>query len=406
MPIKIHHGPPGAYKTSGALGDDFLREAREGRLVVTNVRGMSRQRVLEHLDDIPESFDLIWIDDRTEEGREKLHTWFHWLPEGAYFFVDEAQDIWPRWWRDADLAKLNYPGGREKALEDNRPADWAMAWDKHRHWNWDIVLTTPQLKKVRDDIRGVADAAYKHKNLALLGFRGRYIEGFHAPDDLGTAESHFYAIVRKKVPSYVWKLYDSTATGQVSDTRNGISLLANTRVLLLLGALVLGAFFALRGGGTVLDAPATGRPAAPAAQPVAPGAPAARPNPAARPAAPDHRGDTIVAHGAQRGFPADLTYPYLDVDPVIMGTSVWRGKKRYYIDAGDTMLTSDDYLKAGYTMTDLGPCAVKFQIQGFTQIVRCGREPSPRGIQIARSSAGAAAEEPMRRGGGAGAPPP
>lgn len=404
MPIKIHHGPPGSYKTSGALGDDFLREAKEGRLVVTNVRGMSRERVLEHFADIPESFDLIFLDDRTEEGRKKLHTWFHWLPEGAYLFVDEAQDIWPRWWRDSDLSKLDYPGGREKAAQDNRPLDWAMAWDKHRHWNWDLVLTTPNIKKVRDDIRGVADAAYKHKNLMLLGFGGRYVEGFHAPDDAGTSESHFYSINRKKVPAYVWNLYDSTATGKVSDTKNGINLLSNPRILLLLGALVIGCFFALRGGGTVLGAGASGSGSA---QPAASGvpqngiaSPAGGAGSPVRPAAPNRGAAGVVAHGKSHRDAADLAVPYVDLDPVVMGTSEWRGKKRYYIDAGDAMLTSDDYLKAGYTMTEMGPCAVKFQIQGFTQIVRCGREPMPRGerISIAKARAVGAAEEPMRRG--------
>lgn len=403
MPVKIHHGPPGAYKTSGALGDDFLREARAGRTVITNVRGMSRERVLEHFDDIPGSFDLIWIDDRTEEGRKLLHTWFHWAPSGAYLFIDEAQDIWPRHWRDADLAKLDYPGGREKALADDRPADWAMAWDKHRHWNWDVVLTTPNIKKIRDDIRGVADAAYKHKNLALLGFGGRYIEGFHAPEDAGTTESHFYSINQKRVPKYVWKLYDSTATGKISDTKNGLNLLANPRILILVGVLVLAAYFALRGGGTVLSGPA---PAAGTAKPAPSAAPASAPAaPLHRPKSPD-RADVVVAHGKASRDAADLALPYVDADPVIMGTSEWRGKKRYYLDLGDAMVTSDDYLKAGYTMTAMGPCAVKFQIQGFTQIVRCGRESSPRGeMMIAKASAAGAAEEPMRRGEAVGAPP-
>lgn len=248
MPIKIHHGAPGTYKTSGAMGDDFLREAKEGRLIVTNVRGVSRERTLEVFDDLPASFDVIWIDDRTDEGREKLRTWFHWVPKGAYIFVDEAQDIWPRHWRDADLAKLDYPGGVEAAKRDDRPKDWAQAWDKHRHWNWDLVLTTPNIKKIRDDIRGVADGAYKHKDLALIGFKGRYVEGFHSPDDAGTAESHFYSITRKKVPSYVWKLYDSTATGKFSFTKSGTPLWKNPRVLVPLVVACLGLAFSFRGG--------------------------------------------------------------------------------------------------------------------------------------------------------------
>lgn len=266
MPIKIHHGPPGSYKTSGAIGDDFLREARAGRIIVTNVRGISRERVLEQFDDLPPSFDVIWIDDRTEDGREKLRKWFHWIPSGAYIFVDEAQDIWPRHWRESDLARLNYPGGREAALKDNRPLDWAMAWDKHRHWNWDLVLTTPDIKKIREDIRGIADGAYKHKDLALIGFGGRYVEGFHSPEDTGKADSHFYSITRKKVPAYVWKLYDSTATGKYTATKSGTPLWKNPKLIFLVAILFGSLSFSVYHGGGVLPDPTklvTAKPGAP-----------------------------------------------------------------------------------------------------------------------------------------------
>jgi zona occludens toxin len=251
MPIKIHHGAPGTYKTSGAIGDDFLREAMEGRTIITNVRGVSRDRCFDVFPDLPTKFDLIWIDDRDDDGRDKLRKWFHWAPKGAFFFIDEVQDIWPRRWRDSDLRELDYPGGLSKAKEDDRPKDWEQAWDKHRHWNWDFVLTTPDIKKVRDDIRGIADGAYKHKDLALIGFKGRYIEGFHSPESAGTAESHFYSINKKKVPAYVWKLYDSTATGVFTFTKSGLSLFKNPRVLFLLAILGFSGAYALRNGGTV-----------------------------------------------------------------------------------------------------------------------------------------------------------
>jgi zona occludens toxin len=71
MPIKIHHGPPGSFKTAGAMADDFLREAKKGRVIVTNVRGVSRERTLKRFPDLPDAFDEIHVDDKTEEGRQK-----------------------------------------------------------------------------------------------------------------------------------------------------------------------------------------------------------------------------------------------------------------------------------------------------------------------------------------------
>ncbi len=75
MSIKIHHGPPGSYKTSGAVMDDFVEAVFAGRVVITNVRGLNdEQRVREVLVDafprrvIPDTFELVWIDTDTEDG--------------------------------------------------------------------------------------------------------------------------------------------------------------------------------------------------------------------------------------------------------------------------------------------------------------------------------------------------
>lgn len=240
MSIKIHHGPPGSYKTSGAIMDDMLPAIKAGRYVVTNIRGMSRDRVLQHLDDIPETFDLEYVDTSTNAGRERLASWFHWLPHGAYLFLDEAQSIWPKSWRDADLAKLNYPGGTDKAKADHRPKDWADALDQHRHYNWDICLTTPKINKIRDDVRGASECAFKHKNQAIMGglFAGKYIEGFHLADDHGSSANDFLSINNKRISkkSVVWKIYDSTQTGQHQDTKAGKNIFKNPKIFLLLAA--------------------------------------------------------------------------------------------------------------------------------------------------------------------------
>lgn len=244
MSIKIHHGPPGSYKTSGAVQDDLIPAVMEGRVVVTNMRGMTAERVREVLDDVPDTFDLIHVDTSKQEGRDKLARWFHWLPTGAYLFIDEAQSIWPKAWRETDLRKLDYPGGPDKAAEDGRPKDWEDAFDMHRHYNWDVCLTTPNIKKIRDDVRGASEAAYKHKNLSLFGLpwmKGRYIEGWHLADDNGVSSADFMSVTQKRIRdnSNVWKLYDSTTTGKHQQTKAGQNLLKNPRIMALLGVLAL-----------------------------------------------------------------------------------------------------------------------------------------------------------------------
>jgi zona occludens toxin len=217
---------------------------------------------LQEFPDLPESFDVIHVEDSTEEGRQKWARWFHWVPLGAFIFLDEAQDIFPKSWRDADLERLNYPGGVEQATADGRPFNWAQAWDKHRHYNWDFVLTTPAYKKIRDDIKSVADAAYKHKNLALIGWRGRYIEAMHLADDTGAYQSDFLNVVNKKVPSYVFKLYDSTSTGAFSETSSGTSLFKNPKVMFFMVVLTIALLVVLYFGRSFSLAPPPARKAA------------------------------------------------------------------------------------------------------------------------------------------------
>ena len=55
MSIKIHHGEPGSYKTSGAMSDDIIPILEKGRLIITNVRGFTRETVLENFPEYDET---------------------------------------------------------------------------------------------------------------------------------------------------------------------------------------------------------------------------------------------------------------------------------------------------------------------------------------------------------------
>lgn len=235
MSIKIHHGPPGSYKTSGAVMDDFIPAAKSGRPVVTNVRGLSdREQCVKALGDLPEGFQIFHIDTSTQQGRDSLARFFHWVPHGAFILIDEAQMVFPLIWKDSDLKKLDYPGGLERSQMDNRPPNFLLAFEMHRHYGWDIVLTTPNIDKIRKDIRGCSEGAYKHKNQALIGFKGSYLEAFHLAEDSGKSASDFLSVRNRKIKKQVWSLYASTATGTHSDTIAGTPLWKNPRVLFFL----------------------------------------------------------------------------------------------------------------------------------------------------------------------------
>ncbi|SOS20950.1 putative membrane protein [Pseudomonas cerasi] len=85
MAIKIHHGPNGSYKTSGAVWDDAVPAAKAGRLIVTNIRGMSSEK-FHMLCFLIFLILLIFynIDHESQEGMERIRTWFHWVPRNAF----------------------------------------------------------------------------------------------------------------------------------------------------------------------------------------------------------------------------------------------------------------------------------------------------------------------------------
>ncbi len=220
MSIKIHHGPNGSYKTSGAIQDDAVPALKEGRLIITNVRGFTLERVLQVMPELPSSVDIINLDLESLDDMERMRTWFQWAPRGAFIIFDETQLVFPKAWRERDLERFDFPGGPEAAAKADRPMNWLDGWTRHRHWNWDIVLTTPNIAYIRDDIRMTCEMAYKHSNLAVIGISGRYKEAQHdaqvnRPPMEGTV------IEYKRIKPDTFRLYQSTATGVTQDTKAG-----------------------------------------------------------------------------------------------------------------------------------------------------------------------------------------
>lgn len=253
MSIKIHHGPPGSYKTAGAVHEDFVRAVLAGRHIITNVRGLSdRGQVLSVLDGrkpslfskpwrVPESFKLTYLDTTDSIQMGQVRRFFHWSPDGVFFLLDEIQEIYPPDLTPAKIKEFDYPEGLDAATAAGTFETLALAFEKHRHKNWDFVVTTPNISKVHKLVRGSAEAAYRHKNLAVIGaiFKGSYNETFHAPDNNGKAKTDQNSVLRKKIPQWVFSLYKSTQTGQVSDTTAGSSIFKDPKILFFIFILVV-----------------------------------------------------------------------------------------------------------------------------------------------------------------------
>lgn len=381
MSIKIHWGPPGSYKTSGAVADDLLPAARAGRVVVTNVRGLTLEAVLAVYPDMPLSFDVINIDSSTTDGLLKIATWFHWVPNGAFMLWDESPKVFPRKWRQKSIDELDFPGGVDVAKAAGRPENWEVAWTMHRHYNWDIVLTAPDIRHIRSDIRECAEGAYKHKNRALVGLKGSYMEALHSAGTGGRAYDFIGTPRTKKIPKEVFQIYGSTQTGEISDTLAGISIFSDPKIvgMLVFLALVF-VFIYWRSGDANLRVLGFEETSSPPSPPPAVSAPL---NPAPVPASPSR----VTPPNSVPLGSAAVVHPLSEFDIFIDGHSDFRGQRVYYFAlfprlsrASSSASASESYIlhsqrdlkRLGYSFKSLGSCSLQL-IYGdsFTQWVFC-----------------------------------
>lgn len=266
MSIKCYWGSNGSYKSASAVEYDIIPELLAGRVVVTNIRGCTLSKCLEQYPNIPDSAELIYIDTSVAGSMAKLQSWFRWAPHGALIVLDEVQNIHRREWRDKDLDQfiLNVEENGvkrcatyEEAEQLGQPYDFLDAFTRHRHFNWDIVFTTPNIKYLRTDIRNTTEACYRQANGALLGFKGRFKRSMHDADENKPTNGALTQTLSIKKKTF--KCYNSTSTGKVQDTRAGTNIFKSPRLLLSLACCV-GAFvyaFSSDGLDLLFNPPAT-----------------------------------------------------------------------------------------------------------------------------------------------------
>lgn len=384
MSIKIHHGPNGSYKTSGAIQDDAVPALKEGRLIITNVRGFTLERVLQAMPDLPESVDIINLDLEQQADMERMRTWFQWAPRGAFIIFDETQLVFPKAWRERDLERFDFPGGSEAAQAADRPMNWLDGWTRHRHWNWDVVLTTPNISYIRDDIRMTCEMAYKHSNLAVIGIKGRYKEAQHDAQ-LNRPPAEGTIIEYKRIKQDTFRLYQSTATGKTQDTKAGKSLLKSPKLLFLL-AFIACLFVALLSLGT----PKFGAPSS-AQAPAPDAAPAAAPGLANPSLSADTRtdpADDLLVNQPPDVLAGELNHPFAPRTFAVRAlmTTQAEGKPRELglfdvIDSDGQVLGQSlaELRQLGYLVRILSPCmAYISHPMGYSAHVMCRGRPQQR----------------------------
>jgi len=244
MSIVIHHGHPGSYKSFGVLQRHAIPALKEGRTVVTNIRGFdSLEKVEEALNEtLPEEAAILNVNTEGRDEKAYMARWFHWAPQGAMVIIDEAQAIYPAKRKDFKPENLDYPGGADQAKQDERPADMFEAYDMHRHYNWDVFLCTPNISKVHMDIRQAAQVAFRHYSMGeLLPWKkGKWREVEHDPENNGKAKTHAYGVPKEyKSDPTIFATYQSTKTGDHQSNQGPQSVFKDKRVVGYLSLSVL-----------------------------------------------------------------------------------------------------------------------------------------------------------------------
>ncbi|WP_331346815.1 zonular occludens toxin family protein [Cellvibrio sp. UBA7661] len=245
MTAVIHHGAPGSYKTFSIVQRVLIPALQEGRMVITNIRGFdSIDRIREVLNiEIPDSAQILYVEPN-ELGYQTLAKFFHWAPAGALIAMDEGQRVYPT--RTKRFDELDQPADIVICDAENnplidiktgqpiyRPSTVENAFDQHRHFNWDIYISTPNISKIHSEIRKTVEWGYRHRdNTGLLPwFKNTWTEFRHDSEQSGKSVAHYSgAPKRYKADKKIFQCYQSTATGSAKTSNENISIFRDPKL--------------------------------------------------------------------------------------------------------------------------------------------------------------------------------
>lgn len=279
MATIIRHGPAGSYKSSYAVWFEILPALRLGRCVLTNIEGMEDLETIEKAlgERFPPSARIIRISSQTAKGKNLWQNWYNWVPLGSLIVIDEVQDIFnktsgfnmsknvyqgiepfisvlPEWYYDYyQRVKLKFKPTDPyiddlglKIVDDNgniiMPENFEEAFQRHRKYNWDLILCTPNIKALGDEVKSVSEIAVAHSSRdGILPFSKRKTRLFqHDPRCTGIKPTKDDAVDIQKIPVAVHLLYRSTATGEHTKARKGRPLWKEPRLMMAVLALAIG----------------------------------------------------------------------------------------------------------------------------------------------------------------------
>ncbi|ROR79892.1 zona occludens toxin [Vibrio crassostreae] len=262
MAITIRTGANGSYKSAYTAYFSIYQALKAGRTVVTNIEGMQPLAVIEERFNIqfPSTAKLFRISSRDESG---VHLWTHffcWCPIGALIVIDECQDIFSKN-VGFDIRKVKYkplsdfitqsprdgllPKDYERffnsrytpanmdELQDSEIDDRGIAeydsegriiyphsfnegFMRHRKYDWDIELLSPDWKQIDSGIKACANQNFFHKGRDQFFWTKRNPYILKHDKSVSTPvipKKKDVNLTNQKIPLDSFLLYKSTGTG-------------------------------------------------------------------------------------------------------------------------------------------------------------------------------------------------
>ncbi|ENM5893644.1 toxin [Vibrio mimicus] len=287
MAIFIRTGANGSYKSAYVAFFTILEALKAGRVVVTNMQGFETLEIIESRFDIkfPSTARLIRIFSRDKNGIELWQHFFCWCPIGALIVIDECQDIFSKnigfrmekvFYRPlsdflpmlppdyesffnsryipVDMTQLQPCESDDRGVAEYHPDgriiypfSFNEGFMRHRHYNWDIHLLSPDWGQIDTAIRACAEECFFHKGRDAYFFTRRKPLIYRHPKNVSTLvipKGKDPNVFKQKIPLDAHLLYKSTSTGQAAQS-GAINMLFKNPVILgslLLGVLSIGYF--------------------------------------------------------------------------------------------------------------------------------------------------------------------
>ena len=282
MAITIRTGANGSYKSAYTAYFSIYQALKAGRTVVTNMEGMQPLTVIEERFNIqfPSTAKLFRIGSRDESG---VHLWTHffcWCPIGALIVIDECQDIFSKN-VGFDIRKVKYkplsdfitqsprdgllPKDYERffnsrytpanmdELQDSEIDDRGIAeydsegriiyphsfnegFMRHRKYDWDIELLSPDWKQIDSGIKACANQNFFHKGRDQFFWTKRNPYILKHDKSVSTPvipKKKDVNLTNQKIPLDSFLLYKSTGTGSAKQQLAMNTLFRNPKAILV-----------------------------------------------------------------------------------------------------------------------------------------------------------------------------